>query len=113
MIRLMLLWMLADTTRGPELFNKRCTACHALDHVKAAPPLRGVYSRRAASAPGFPYSEALLKSRLVWDAETLDRWLTNPESLVPATDMSFRLNDSAERAAIIDYLKHLATKMIR
>jgi cytochrome c len=35
----------------------------------------------------------------------LDRWLTDPEQVVPGNDMAFRLIKADERAAIIAYLK--------
>jgi cytochrome c len=104
------LWAAAkDTSKaGRELYEKRCAGCHSLDTRKVGPPIRGVFGRAAAADPGFPYSEALKKARLVWDEPTLDRWLADPEALVPDNDMAFRLSDADERAAIIAYLKQLA-----
>jgi cytochrome c len=96
--------------RGREIYEKRCAGCHALDRAKVGPPLRSVFGRRAAAEAGFPYSDGLKKARVVWDAPTLDRWMTDPDSVVPDNDMSFRLDQAAERAAIIDYLKQLASK---
>ena len=96
--------------RGRDLFNRRCTGCHSLDKTKVGPPLRSIFLRRSASIAQFPYSDALKQSQLTWDAATLDRWLTNPEELVPDTDMAFRLNDPQERAAIIAYLEELSVK---
>lgn len=95
---------------GQELFAKRCGGCHSLDRDKEGPRLRGVYGRRAASVESFGYSEALKKSQLRWDDETLDRWLTDSEALVPNTDMTFRVPEAAERSAIIQYLKETSQK---
>lgn len=101
----------ADTaTRGRDLYERRCTGCHALDGIKVGPALRGVVGRRAAADSAFPYSDALKKTQLVWDEPTLDRWLADPEALVADNDMDFRLNDPGERSAIIAYLKQLAAK---
>ena len=91
--------------RGREVFEKRCTGCHALDGARVGPPLRGVFGRRAAAEPGFPYSDALKKAQFTWDEARLDRWLADPDSLIPGNDMSFRLDNAAERSAIIAYLK--------
>ena len=99
-----------DMERGKEAFQKRCTGCHALDTFKAGPPLRNVYGRRAGSSSNFPYSEALKNSKLTWKEDNLNQWLTDPDSLVPDTDMSFRLDNAAERAAIVNYLKQLASR---
>src|SRR3954453_10433350 len=93
---------------GRDLFVHRCGGCHAVDTTKAGPALRGVFGRNAASLSGFEYSDALKKARIVWDAQTLDRWLTDPEALVPDTDMAFRLPQSEDRTAIIAYLKQLS-----
>ena len=99
-----------DANRGRELFEKRCTGCHALDRLKAGPPLRAVFGRTIARDPKFPYSDALKGARVAWDEMTLDKWLADPESLIPGNDMSFRLDNAAERADIIAYLKQLGGK---
>ena len=98
------------TDGGREAFEKRCTGCHALDKVKVGPPLRGVYGRKAGKAPRFPYSDALKNTSVTWTESTLDRWLTDTESVIPSNDMTFRLNDPAERANIIAYLRQLSGK---
>jgi cytochrome c len=90
---------------GRTAFEKRCTGCHALDHEKTGPRLAGVVGRRAGAVPAFPYSDALKNAGLVWNETNLDEWLTDPESLIPDNDMTFRLDNRAERAAIIAFLK--------
>jgi cytochrome c len=95
---------------GKELFGRRCSGCHAPDLNKEGPRLRGVYGRKAAGAPGFAYSEALKKAAIRWDQASLDRWLSDPDAMVPDTDMAFRLADAAERDAVIAYLKSLGTQ---
>jgi cytochrome c len=88
-----------------DLFEKRCGGCHALDRDKEGPRLRGVYGRTAASMNSFQYSDALKKSRIVWTDETLDRWLTDTEKLVPNNDMTFHVEKIDERREIMGYLK--------
>lgn len=95
----------ASPPAGKDLFENRCAGCHSLDRNKEGPLLRGVFGRPAATAPSFPYSEALKKSNITWDEATLNVWLTDPERLVPGTDMSFRVDSQAERDAIILWLK--------
>ena len=99
-----------DADVGRALFERRCTGCHALDGLKAGPPLRGVFGKPVARNPRYPYSDALKNARFSWDEATLDRWLTDPDAIVPGNDMSFRLDNSAERADIIAYLKQLGDK---
>jgi len=97
----------ADGNPGKDLFDRRCSGCHALDKEKEGPRLRGVFGRASATVPDFQYSEALKALHVTWDAATLDQWLTDPEKLAPNNDMAFRLVKADERAAIIDYLKSL------
>jgi cytochrome c len=94
-----------DPIAGRSAFEKRCTGCHALDHEKAGPRLAGVVGRKAGTVSGFPYSDAVKKSEVVWTETVLDKWLTDPETVIPDTDMAFRLDNSDERAAIISFLK--------
>jgi cytochrome c len=97
----------AQTTakHGKELFEKRCGGCHALDRDKEGPRLGGVYGRSAASVASFEYSPGLQKSKIKWTEETLDKWLTDPEKLVPDNDMTFHVESADERREIISYLK--------
>jgi cytochrome c len=99
-----------DVDRGRDAFEKRCTGCHALDKSKFGPPLRGVYGRQAGKDPQFAYSDAMKTTSVAWDESTLDRWLTDTESVIPGNDMAFRLNDPADRANIIAYLRGLSGK---
>jgi len=96
-----------NSAHGKELFEKRCVGCHALDSEKEAPRLRGVYGRTSGSVPSFTYSDALKKAQIKWDDESLDKWLTDPEKLVPNNDMAFHLGSAEERRQIIAYLKRL------
>ena len=100
----------ADTERGRQLFEKRCTGCHSLDKNKEGPRLRGVYGRRSGSIPDFTYSDPLKASNIVWDERSLNEWLTNPETVVRDNDMAFHVSDANERAVIIQFLKAASGK---
>jgi cytochrome c len=95
----------SDAAAGRTVFEKRCTGCHALDHEKEGPRLAGVVGRKAGAVSTFVYSDAVRKSAVVWTEAALDKWLTDPETVIPDNDMSFRLNNAVERAAIIAFLK--------
>ena len=94
---------------GQTLFQKRCTGCHALDTDHEGPRLRGVMGRAAGTVKTFKYSDGLRNAKYTWDETTLDKWLTDTESVVPNNDMSFRVASPQERAAIITWLKSLST----
>jgi cytochrome c len=95
----------SDAAAGRAVFEKRCTGCHALDHEKEGPRLAGVIGRKAGTISTFVYSDAVKKSTVVWTEGLLDKWLMDPETVIPDNDMSFRLNNAVERAAIIAFLK--------
>jgi cytochrome c len=45
-----------------------------------------------------------------WDDESLNRWLSDPDAMVPDTDMAFRMADGEERKVVIAYLKSLGNR---
>jgi len=98
-----------NSEHGKELFEKRCSGCHALDKEKEGPRLRGVYGRMSGTVASFQYSKALKTAHITWDAASLDKWLTDPEKLVPDSDMAFQLVRPEERTDIIAYLKQLSS----
>jgi len=98
-----------NSEHGKELFEKRCSGCHALDKEKEGPRLRGVYGRMSGTVTSFQYSNALKAARITWDAASLDKWLAGPEKLVPDSDMAFQLVRPDERTDIIAYLKELSS----
>jgi cytochrome c len=95
---------------GKALFEKRCGGCHSLDRDKEGPRLGGVYARTSGSIDAFQYSDALKKAKIVWKEDTLDRWLTDTEKLVPDNDMTFHVEKADERREIIAYLKQTSGK---
>ena len=94
-----------DATRGADLYDAKCGACHSLDGNRVGPAHRGVYGRKAGSAPDYDYSPGVKASKIVWTEPTLDRWLTNPQETIPGARMGFRLDDPQDRADVIAYLK--------
>lgn len=95
----------ADAAHGQELYESRCGGCHSLDANRVGPAHRGVYGRKAGSAPNFSYSTAVKNSTVVWEEKTLDAWLTNPQALIPGQRMNFRIATAEDRADIIAYLR--------
>ena len=54
---------------------------------------------------GFGYSAALKNSGLTWDEATLERWLSDPDMVVPQNNMGFSVAKAEERRDLIAYLK--------
>jgi len=100
-----------DTLQGDPIHGKAlyqvCMGCHSVDEDDVGPRHRGVVGRVAGTVPGYAYSPALRNSQLVWDQANLDRWLTNPQGLVPGAKMFFAMPNPQDRADVIAYLAQL------
>jgi cytochrome c len=92
-----------DPNRGKAAYST-CMACHSLDQNQAGPKHRGVVGRRAGTIVGYNYSAALKSSGIVWTPANLDRWLIDPQKMVPGAHMFFSVTDAQKRADIIAYL---------
>ena len=95
-----------DSAHGKTLYQV-CMGCHSVDEDDVGPRHRGVFGRVAGSVPGYAYSPALKSSHIVWDRDNLDRWLTNPQALVPGAKMFFAMPNPQDRADVIAYLAEL------
>jgi cytochrome c len=93
-----------NPVRGETLYEG-CMSCHSIDKNGVGPKHRGVVGRHAGIIADYDYSEALKNSGLTWDEPTLDKWLANPDELVPGTKMFYDVPSSQDRADIIAYLK--------
>jgi cytochrome c len=96
-----------DAVRGRAIYQA-CMDCHDLDKNDVGPKHRGVFGRRSGAAPDYDYSDPLKNSGLVWDEATLDRWLTDPQAVVPGTRMYFQLPSAKDRADVIAFLREVA-----
>ena len=98
-----------DPEEARLAFNNHCRTCHVTnpnDH-RLGPSLHNIIGREAGSAPGYAYSPAMQNADFVWDEETLDRFIQNPEAVVPGNNMKpfTGIASAEERAKIIAYLK--------
>jgi cytochrome c len=86
-----------------------CRACHQIGPTAknaVGPSLNGVVGRKAGTYPGFSYSAANKNSNLTWDEATLEKYLPNPQGLVPGTKMVFPgLKDPQKVKDVIAFLK--------
>jgi cytochrome c len=99
-----------DPEAGQRAFRV-CAACHTLEPGahRTGPSLAGVFGRKAGSAAGFHrYSEALRSVDLVWRADTLDAFLTDPQGFLPGNRMTFPgIEEQPVRADLIAFLRTL------
>jgi cytochrome c len=80
----------ADEPGAAEL--QKCKICHALIQNgpnRVGPDLFGVFGRKAGSVAGFKYSDSMKQSGIVWDDETLAKFLRDPKESLPGNRMSF------------------------
>ena len=101
---------IGDPVRGADVFVRECARCHRPgdDGAQIGPDLAGVVDRRAGSSAGFAYSTAMRFSGIVWDADSLRRYLANPQEMVTGNKMDFTgLSSPQERIDVITYLKGL------
>jgi cytochrome c len=100
-----------DAAKGKEVIMTTCVACHGVtkdDSSKPGPSLFGVVGRKAGTAKSyFGASENLKKYGVIWSAETLDEFLTDPDAKLPGTPMTSKVIDPKQRADVIAYLSTL------
>jgi cytochrome c len=99
-----------DAVRGKEVYEKRCTGCHAMTADREGPRLQGVYGRTSGTVAGFDYSPALKKAAILWNETTLEQWLTDPDTLVPGNNMEFHVAKPDERRDLVQFLKQSTGK---
>jgi cytochrome c len=100
-----------DAVRGEARFQE-CAACHRLDTGtnEVGPSLHGVFSRKAGELADFRYSPAMKRSRVTWSAETLEKYIADPQAFIPANRMPYAgMSNPSDRADLIAYLQK-ATK---
>lgn len=96
-----------DPQKGAQVFIQ-CKACHSLDAGKnlVGPSLQGLFGRTSGTVPGYNYSPAMKDAKVVWNEDTLAKYLTDPKAFVPGDKMPFvGIKDPAKLADLIAYLK--------
>jgi cytochrome c len=98
----------ADADAGAAVFRAQCKVCHSVERggeALAGPSLFGVVGRHASAVPDFRYSPANRRADLTFDEPTLDRYISNPQAMIPGTVMAYPgLKDSTRRSDLIAFL---------
>jgi cytochrome c len=91
------------------VFNNVCRTCHTMKEGdnRLGPNLHNIIGRKAGSVPDYGYSSSMKDADLTWDRATLDRFIANPDQVVPGNKMKpyGGLTSAEERAKIIAYLE--------
>jgi cytochrome c len=101
-----------DAAAGKAYFAQTCRQCHSAEPGdgggEIGPSLVGVFGRPAGVGDTrFAYTKALTDSKLVWNEDTLGRFLTDPATTVPGTTMALPVPLKKDRDDIIAYFQSL------
>ena len=100
----------AEDVSGQQAFNNACRTCHIMREGdnRLGPNLHKIVGRKAGSLPGYNYSSAMKEADFVWDEQKLDRFIANPDEVVPGNNMKpyGGLASKDDRAKIVAFLKN-------
>ena len=86
-----------------------CGMCHSVEPGQSGvgPTLAGVVGRKAGSVAGANYSAAMRGVNVTWSAANLERYLVDPEAIVPGGSMPAPGLNAAQARAVVEYLRTL------
>ena len=96
----------SDVSRGEQLYVE-CAACHSFDNdaEELGPGLQGLFGRQAGALENYYYSPVLSDSGIVWDADTLNAFIADPQAAIPTNRMPYSgMPDAQDRADLLEYL---------
>lgn len=99
-----------EVSRGAQV-ARSCMVCHTASEDmenNIGPNLWGVVGRPIASAPGFDYSERIMRREGVWTPSALNGFFMENKAFDQGSHRAFsRLKRPSDRAALISWLKTL------
>ena len=97
-----------EDASGQQAFNNACRTCHIVREGdnRLGPNLYKVVGRKAGSLPDYGFSSAMKEADFVWDEEKLERFIANPDEVVPGNNMKpyGGLSSGDDRKKIIAFL---------
>jgi cytochrome c len=102
----------ASAEKG-QAVAKQCGACHTFEKGgpnRVGPNLYDIVGHeRGTGRNGFNFSQAMKSKGGTWTYDELNKFLTNPRSYIPGTNMTFAgLSRDSQRADVIAYLRSLS-----
>jgi len=95
---------------GREVYERHCRTCHGgttPPDSPLGPSLVGIIGTKAGTQPSGLHSRALTESGIVWDRESLRRFLSDPRREVAGTIMPVGVSDLEALERLLDYLESL------
>jgi cytochrome c len=96
------------------LFNNACRTCHTTNKGdnRLGPNLYKIVGRKAGSLPNYRYSSAMKDADFVWDEAKLDRFIENPDAVIPGNNMKpyGGLASVGDRAKVTAFLRSLSDR---
>ena len=97
-----------NAANGERLY-RACAPCHSLepDRNMTGPSLAELWNRKSGGLPSFPrYSPALKSAGIIWNDDTLNEWIKDPQHFIPGNTMTFPgIKEPRQRADLLAYLK--------
>jgi cytochrome c len=97
-----------------QVFNNACRSCHTIREGdnRLGPNLFKVVGRKAGSLPNYNYSTAMKGADFDWDEEKLERFVANPDEVVPGNNMKpyGGLASADERKKVVAFLRSVTTR---
>jgi cytochrome c len=99
-----------EMSNGERQFQRKCSICHALgpdSERRAGPTLFRVFGRPAGDVVGYPYSDTLETSDIIWSEDTIEALFEQgPDHYIPGSKMPMqRITGPDDRTDLIAYLK--------
>ena len=102
-----------DVESGQLAFNNACRTCHTTSEGdnRLGPHLYKIVGRKAGSLQNYGYSSGMKSADFVWDEAKLNRFIANPDEIVPGNNMKpfGGLASADDRAKILAFLRSLTT----
>ena len=95
---------------GRQLYDRRCRSCHGGTgpaDSPIGPDLSGIVGKKAGSQASGIHSRTAIDSGIVWNRESLRRFLSEPRREIPGSIMPAGVADPAELERLLDYLESL------
>ena len=98
---------------GREIYERQCRTCHggtAPADSPLGPSLAGIVGTKAGTQATGIHSRVMVESGIVWDRESLRRFLSDPRQVVPGSIMMVRVSDAETLERLLDYLETFAER---